>query len=186
MTDASINRLMETRRNAIEQKARLDDDIAAIDRVLTLLRVDANEFQSNESEIREAPENLPVPRENTPSSLREITKPTSPKRGTKKLRITQEIRKAAQAFEGEYTQHDVVERIRDEYPSAEVRSQTVSSALWRMAKNGTIVKVRSGYGSEPNTYRTASDAGPVQENFSNGERTSDEEDTVSGKAFISE
>ncbi len=187
MTDASITRLLETRREAIEKRARLDDDVSAIDRVLTLLGVNANELQANEAEIGEAPENLPAPRESTSSPLREIKQPSFPKRRSQKIRITQEIRKAVQAFEGEFTQNDVVRRIRDEYPFAEVRPQTVSSTLWRMAnREGTIEKVREGYGSQPNTYRKISDDGPAQEGFPNEDRTSDEEDTVSKEGLMNE
>lgn len=193
MTDDAITRLRETRRKSMEERARADSDIAAIDRVLSLLGVHNDELQDSGTKTNEISESLSVARESAPSALQSapsalqrIEKPASPNNRAKKLRITQEIRAAVQGFQGEFTQHDVVEWIKDKYPSAQVRSATVSSALWRMAKQGVIERVREGYGSEPNTYRRVSDDSPAQEGFPNQEPVSNEEVTVREKSFMSE
>lgn len=186
MTDDAITRLRETRRKSMEERARADSDIAAIDRVLSLLGVRNDELQDSGTKTNEISESLPIARESVPSALQRIEKPTLPNNRSKKIRITQEIRAAVQEFQGEFTQHDVVEWIKDKHPSAQVRSATVSSALWRMAKQGVIKRVREGYGSEPNTYRRVSHDGPAQEDFPNQDHPSDEEDTVSEKDLMSE
>lgn len=186
MVDTSINRLMETRRKAIEKRARAeeerasaDSDVSAIDRVLKLLGVSVDELQSGEAEIGEVPKSLPVAREDVSSPSQGVERPVS-RNGHPKIRITQEIRSAVQEFDGEFTQQDVLRRIKDKYPFAEIRPATVSSALWRMAnQTGVIEKVREGYGSEPNTYQRVSPDGSTQESLPNEERTSDEADNVS-------
>ena len=176
---------MEARRKAIEERARLDSDIASIDRVLELLGVSGNEFQGSETETGET-ESLPAARESTSSPLQEVERPVSRNGRSKKLRITREIRNAVQEFEGEFSQRDVVRWIQDRYPSAEIRAATVSSTLWRMAnQTGVIEKVREGYGSEPNTYQRVSRDGSAQESLPNEERTSNETDTPNKEDLMS-
>lgn len=186
MTEDSINRLLEARRKAMEERARADSDIAAIDRVLPLLGVRNDELQDSATETNETSESLSVARESVPPPLQGIEKPSPPSGRSKKIRITQEIRRAIQEFQGEFTQHDVVEWIKDKHPSIQVRSATVSSALWRMAKQGAIEKVQEGYGSDPNTYRRASHDSVVQEGFPDEEHTSDEGSNVSERDLMSE
>lgn len=179
MADNSVTRLMETRREAIEKRMRLDEDISAIDRVLEILGVNIRELQTSEAEIDQTLESLPTPQDSVSSPAHEGNMASSQNGRTEKIRITQEIRNAVQGFEGEFTQQDIVEWIKSKHPFAEVRSPTVSSALWRMANKGTIEKIREGYGSEPNTYRKVSHDSPTQEGFPNGEDTVNEKDLMS-------
>ena len=71
----------------------------------------------------------------------------------KKLSISQEVREAVQELEGQFKTQDIVQRIKDKYPWAEVTPTPVSTALGRMVKRKEGIRVaKEGEAWEPNIY----------------------------------
>lgn len=183
--DRSLAKLKELRRKTAEKMARVEKELAALakdaealDRALELLGENSKEFQGHEAQVSEALEFPRVTRDNDSPPWREAVRHISSNGRSEKIRVTQEVRNAVQEFEGEFTQQDVVARIKNKYPFAEVRPPTVSSTLWRMADSGKIEKVREGYGSEPNVYRRIPDHDLIGKGTIDGENPIIEESTV--------
>lgn len=169
MDDKVIQELNKARRE-------IAAELAAIDATLEILKKRvAGDGQA--PLLSEAQSSEAVQPSITPTQ--EDEGPTSNGRPVRKIKLTQEVRKAIQEVEEPFTQQDITRRITEKYPDASVSPPVVSNALARMVKREEGIElIASGYGSEPNVYRRVPLDARTQVAITNSEAVSDEEDVM--------
>jgi F0F1-type ATP synthase membrane subunit b/b' len=99
---------------------------------------------------------------------------------SKRVRITQEVKKAIGQVDGEFSQQDLSEIIESKYPGTEIHRGSVSNAISRIVTRGDIIDgyrvelAEEGAGSDPNVYKKV-EVAPVQEEPADESSSNDDE-----------
>lgn len=170
-----LSKASERRLRAEQELRAATEDEVALRRVLEMVGVDVVSTQENETESGESAQTLPGHQSDSNPRIG-----LSTNGHVKKIRLTKELRNLLPQIEGRFQPPDVTRWLQEKFPYADIRHQSVSGAVWRMADRGEgIRKVEDGYGSEPNTYEKIPQDDETQKDLEEQEDFDTEETTVS-------
>lgn len=155
-TEKELERRFEEAKRRIQAEA--DEKIRALELARSVLFDDSAITNSNNlylfSDLSPIIESS-VPTRKTVQANRRLS--------MKRIRITQEIRKAIAAIEGTFSQQDLTDMIEGKYPGLEINRGSVSNAISRIVERGEridgyrIELAQKGSGSAPHLYRKVKD-----------------------------